>query len=135
MQTYDTNGKLLVTSGIVWKDTPEIAWSVDNGSAFDWTDLDLTAYTSATAKIAILCLQFTMGDTGTAGATDFSLRKNGTTDTTYFWRTSYTAPDWQSLTANLLLGLDTGQVMERKITFATGASALYASITVYGYVE
>jgi hypothetical protein len=102
---------------LVWKDasaspTPfPIANAV---TSVNWTDVDLTATTSATAKIAIIQLKLTPNTVGASGVCQFGVRKNGTTPTYYpLIRIDIEAPvagGFETLVTPI--GMDTGQVIE-----------------------
>ncbi len=73
-------------SKVIWKDESEMALELVNQSTdVAWTELDLTAFTSANAKFAILQLMIGV-DSITAGASNWArlaVRKNGTTPYVY----------------------------------------------------
>jgi len=102
---------------LVWKDasaspTPfPIANAV---TSVNWTDVDLTAVTSATAKIAIIQLKLTPNTVGASGVCQFGVRKNGTTPTYYpVIRIDIEAPVAGGFeTLVIPIGMDTGQVIE-----------------------
>ena len=119
----------------VWKDTPEEALSLANQAAtVTWTDLDLTAYTSADAKAVYLQLLINV-DTATK---DYWLgvRKNGTSPSYYpYLRVNADnahAGDLQ--TDMVIVGCDTGEVIEYYAYVEAGGQADFL-IYVMGYWE
>jgi len=121
---------------IIWKDASERALSDENRTTYlDWTGLDLTAYTSANAKFALLQLNFRAQDAGTAYDSWLQVRKNGTTPD-YFPEImiTNTDPDWCYRTLCPILGLDANRKIQYNITVATGAT-VDSWIDVLGYVE
>lgn len=125
-----------VVSKIIWKDASESAMAdSDRTSSLDWTDLDLTATTSANAKIALLEL-FIRTDSYTSGNTYLSVRKNGTTPDQYPMILADTVVTGFMSTrlGYCLLGLDSGQVVEYSITLGT-TTQVDTGIRVLGYVE
>jgi len=102
---------------LVWKDASAspspfpIANAVTN---VNWADVDLTAVTSATAKIAVIQLKLTPNTVGASGVCQFGVRKNGTTPTYYpVIRIDIEAPVAGGFeTLVIPIGMDTGQVIE-----------------------
>lgn len=123
-------------STVVWKAASEQAYYATSPSAFNWTDLDLTAYTSSSAKIAILELAIHVNNTGSAGEILFGVRKNGTTPGSYPAIKVYnTEPNNSLRNLIVIVGMDTGQVIERYLVLGTGASLHTIQANVLGYVE
>jgi len=123
-----------VVNRIIWKDASEQVRDVL--TAYDWTDVDLTASTSANAKFAIILLFLCAADTGTSSDTHLSVRKNGTVPD-YFpvvW-VGADDPNWHRHIVIAIIGLDAGQVIEARLVLATGATLNTAQINVLGYVE
>ena len=81
---------------IIWKDASERALSdEDRTTDLDWTVLDLTAYTSTDAKLALLLLSFRTRNAGTSWDNCLFVRKNGTTPSYQpFIYITDTEPDW-----------------------------------------
>lgn len=91
----------------------------------DWTDLDLTAHTSANAKFVLLILEHQ----DTCSANDnFSVRKNGTTPTINIGIIASNATQFASIMVTC--AMDSGQVIEY---YATDASD--TKIGIVGYIE
>ena len=123
-------------SKITWKDVSANAL-VDEGrtTALDWTDLDLTSFTSVYAKFALLLLRFHPSVAGTAGDSSLDIRKNGTTPSQYnHIKIAYVEGKWAYRRLFVIQGLDAGRIIEYKITPATGAT-VNSYIDVLGYIE
>ena len=126
-------------SEVIWKDASERALiDLNRTTTLDWTDLDLTASTSANAKFAVLkCLIHI--DSITAGSANYAwleLRKNGTTPT---YRAGITVDGgWiiagSYFVSEVIVGLDAGQIVEYKLT-AAGTVQFDSYIDVLGYIE
>lgn len=122
-------------SKVIWKDASTRPLE-DAGRTvtLDWTDLDLTAHTSANAKLALLRLAI-YTEPYTSGEVHLAVRKNGTTpmaypyvsgsreDVTAYWRRQF-----------VIVGLDAGQVIEYTIVI-TETATVYSYIDVLGYIE
>ena len=126
---------------LVWKDasaspTPfPIANAV---TSVNWTDVDLTTTTSATAKIAVIQLKLTANTVGASGVCQFGIRKNGTTPTYYpIIRIDMEAPvagGFETLVTSI--GMDTGQVIEYNITMTEAVGwDVTLGIEVLAYYE
>ena len=116
--------------GVEFKTNPERALTLANQSAVDWTDLDLTAYTSANARGAIL--QLSVMDSGGANG-EFRVRENGSGGAAYVpVARTQVAGIW--IHSPAIVGCDAGQIIEYKIS-ATGAGTANAWIDVLGYWE
>uniref|UniRef100_A0A6H2A2N2 Uncharacterized protein n=1 Tax=viral metagenome TaxID=1070528 RepID=A0A6H2A2N2_9ZZZZ len=123
-------------SKVIWKDAPAAVLDIDNqATSIDWTDLDLTAATSANAKFAILWMEFTVGALGASDWSTFYLRKNGTAATTPFWQMFHNWPDWFKITTVFIIGMDAGQVIEYKLVLPADANTAYITIHCLGYIE
>lgn len=124
-----------VVSKIVGKDASESALNLANqSSSTTWTDLDLTAYTSADAKWAYLRLAVHI-DSYASGYVLLRVRKNGTTPTRY--PLCYGAQeDASSNFAEIFVWaeMDSGQVIEYDI-FIDGTAQADFNIDVLGYIE
>lgn len=123
---------------LIWKDTPETALALSNqASTVAFTDLDLTAYTSANAKMALLQLKITVDTVGISNTQCYiQVRKNGQSAGLYggLVITENQAHNGAYFLAQVVVGLDSGQVME----YALGLSASWqidAQIDVLGYWE
>jgi len=119
---------------LIMKDEPGGALALLNQAAdVAWTDLDLTAYTSATSRIVKLELKINV-DTA---AVDYALfvRKNGGSDTFYpaLYVNSNEAHAFDIFSREVTLAMDTGQVIEYKLTAVGGQADFY--IAVMGYYE
>jgi len=128
----NTNGAI----ELVWKDASERPLNLANCvAAVAWTDLDLTATTSATAKIAVIQLRLTVNTVG-ATVCSLSVRKNGTTPTYFPQIRADTAFPIAGnyFTEVCLVGLDTGQVIEYTVAMGAGWDVDVA-IEVLGYYE
>ena len=123
-------------SKITWKDVSANALKDESRTtALDWTDLNLTTFTSANAKFALLLLRFVCPVTGTAGDSRLSIRKNGTAPAEYSHIvTTHFEADWTYNHLFVIQGLDSGQIIEYKIDVATGAT-VSSYIDVLGYIE
>ena len=121
---------------VIWKDVSANALTDESRTtALDWTDLDLTNVTSANAKFALLLLRFVPADAGTAGDSVLAIQKNGTTPTYYNEiRVGYVEGNWAYRHLFVIQGLDSGRIIEYKITPATGAT-INSYIDVLGYIE
>ena len=127
-----------VPAVVVWKDASEQAMLDTNRTAtLDWTDLDLTAFTSVDAKLAILNLRMVMDSIDGVAAAGLQVRKNGTTPD-YFPTIMITEKEGNvagaTLIQEVLLGMDAGQVIEYKIIIA-GTIQVDSMIRVLGYIE
>lgn len=125
-------------SKVVWKDVPERALRLLNQTEdLDWTDLDLTAYTSASAKIAILGLRLKIDSLTNTAVALWKVRKNGTTPS-YYPRIRAGSEMGDTTYADLfeyaLVGLDSGQVIEYELG-VTGTIQVDVEIRVLGYIE
>ncbi|MBA7573640.1 hypothetical protein ES708_15438 [subsurface metagenome] len=100
-----------------------------------WTDLDLTANTSADAKFAILLLRFHLVAQGTGSWNLLRVRKNGTTPTydsrIYLNNAEPVAVDRTLVT---IVGLDSGQVLEYTIDVNQDPT-VSSFIWLLGYIE
>lgn len=122
---------------IIWKDASEEALA-DTGRTTDlaFTDLDLTAYTSADAKFAILRL-FMYVNSITGGNATLDVRKNGTTpDKAGRIKVDANAGDVATSTSQgfVIVAIDADEVMEYEIE-VTGTIDLETQIAVLGYIE
>ena len=99
----------------------------------DWTDLDLTAKTSANAKIAILELLVKL-DSYTSGACQLQVRKNGTTPAYNVMIDKGDTAIGLDTLAMVLCGLDTGQVLEYRVRM-TGTLQADFEIWLIGYID
>jgi len=125
-------------SKVIWKATSENALTdSDRTASLGFTDLDLTAYTSADAKFAIVRLYIKIDSITPAATATLDIRKNGNTpDVCSRVRVS-------SLNGNIagaqdletaIIGLDGGQVLEYAITIG-GTIQVDSMIDVLGYIE
>jgi len=123
-------------SEVVWKDTPSNALTDLNRTvSLDWTDLDLTAFTSANAKFAILLLRMNI-DAHTDGDLYLHTLQNGTTPSV---STMILVKEANAVASSFwehycIIGLDTGQVIQYKITL-TGTAQIDSYLEVLGYIE
>ena len=124
-------------SKVVWKTTPSVAMTDPPRTVtLNWTDLDLTAYTSENAKLAILLIRFRATVIGAGAYSELEVRKNGTTATS----TPRLRIDGSGITAgtdqylDVVVGLDSGQVLEYRIDVGEGWT-VDSRIVVLGYIE
>lgn len=125
-------------SKVVWKDVPERALRLLNQTEdLDWTDLDLTDYTSADAKIARLQLRLVVDSLTDTATAQWKVRKNGTTPG-YFPRIWASSVKGDAGGANyykdVLVGLDSEQVIEYELS-VTGTIQVDVEIRVLGYIK
>ena len=118
---------------LIWCATDTTVLSLLNqGATVDWTDLDLTAATSASAKAVYLQLSLTVDN----GALDYILgvRRNGDTPTMYpcIRINSNVAVATDIWIDQVLVGCDSDQVIEYYL-FIGGGGQADCSITVLGY--
>ncbi len=124
-------------SKVIWKDASETALAdLNRTETVDWTDLDLTAYTSSDAKFAILGLRLRADILGTSD-TELRLRKKGTAPAAQ----QRLGLDAAGTTAGvfhrkqLIIGLDSGQVIEYTIVLGPGGWQVDSIVDVLGYIE
>lgn len=120
---------------VIWKDASERALAdTSRTTTLDWTDLDLTAFTSASAKIALIQPWFHV-DAWTSGKIAMYFRKNGTTPT-YFIQHEVSTPvaGLNYFSPPFLIGMDAGQVIEYLLEIGGVAQADFY-IEVFGYME
>ena len=124
---------------IVWLDTPvQVVAQTNKTSDIAYTDVDLTADTSANAAIAMLQLHVHI-DSIASGSVYLRVRKNGTTPTYppyIFWGDYYlTEGDYiENIVGSVLCGLDTGQIFEYNLDVA-GTIKVDAYINLLGYIN
>lgn len=125
-------------SGVVWKDASENALTDSNRTASKtWTVLDLTAYTSANAKLAVLKLSLFIDSITPAAYVYLSVRKKGTTPNVYPQVIAYSSHGdiaGALQEAVVIVGMDTEQVIEYQILLA-GTIQVDSYIDVLGYIE
>jgi len=124
-------------SRVIWKDLSQAALEdLNRTETLDWTTLDLTAYTSADAKIAFVRLQIHVDTVGTGARCLLRARQNGTTSVAFpeirVNKEAVTAGNYFSFTS--LVGMDSGQVIEYNIIIDTGWQ-IDSYIDVLGYIE
>lgn len=121
-----------------WKDTPSQVLNKGNQDAnIDWTTLDLTAYTSTTAKMVYLRMYICYPHS--AGTYTLNVRKNGTTtieDTSPGLRVNRfeCVTEGEIYFYDCIVGMDTNQIIEYKIGVSIVAHANFV-INVLGYWE
>lgn len=136
-ETYRYSGsawELIISSlvGIVWKDTQPVIFSSTASTGVGFTDLDITADTSAAAKIAIIQVMMHIA-AYTSGGIIFYLRKNGTTPV-YPIRVQFPAPaNGSYFFAVVMVGLDANQVLE--YAFTIDAATVDMGLYLLGYIE
>lgn len=121
-------------SQVFWKDVSvQVVADLNRTVTLDWTDLDLTASTSAAAKFAIVRV-VNKCDSWVSGDVTLALRKNGTTPTHYpmWWARTFAVNYFCG--GVLIIGLDAGQVLEYQIVVAITAQ-VDSYIEVLGYIE
>ena len=123
-------------TNIIWKDASERALSeLNRTTSVAWTDLDITAYTSAAAKFAVLNMVMALNAAGSANWNVFQIRKNGTTPTYVFeCAIPYNFAVESQHRFCVIIGLDTGQVIEYKIDVGTDCT-ISCTLDAMGYVE
>lgn len=124
-------------SSVIWKDASVRVMSDTNRTVTkNWTDLDLTGYTSANAKIAILHMLLISDITGPGdNVSRLLVRKNGTYPPYYpriFIGTTY--PDKSYVGMIAMCGLDASQILEYRIEIAAGAQ-MDSFLELLGYIE
>ena len=125
-------------SKIIWKDASvQVLADLNRVATLDWTDLDLTAATSANAKFVILAIRQGLDSITAPSYTYLQVRKNGTTPNFLPFIVlgtslgDITGADTGEI---LTLGLDAGQVIEYKI-IVIGTIQVDTHIHVIGYIE
>ncbi|MFW9991892.1 MAG: hypothetical protein ACFFD4_07805 [Candidatus Odinarchaeota archaeon] len=124
-------------SALNWKASPDQVLSdTDRTTDQDWTDLDLTAYTSANARLVFLRLRIHI-DSVSTGQVSLNVRKNG--DTPSYWPlVFFTDADGRTAGGDyyaiVMCGMDSGQVIEYKID-VSGTIQVDSYIEVLGYIE
>jgi hypothetical protein len=136
-KTY-VDTQVATKSGIVWKDASERAlFDANRSASLTWTDLDLTAYTSADAVIAIVKMELQVDSITPPGRAELGIRKNGTTPSYYpQLRVSDVNGDAAGAVRHMiaLIGLDSGEIMEYEIAIS-GTIQVDTFIEVLGYIE
>ena len=132
---FHSSGEAL--SKVIWKNSSESALSdLDRTVSLGMTDLDLTAFTSANAKAALVQLEMRADVIGTGNSCLLALRKNGTSPahrpSLQLDKAGATAAVYQF--EMVLIGLDSGRIMEYLITVGTGWT-IDSRIRVLGYIE
>ena len=121
----------------VWKDGSERAYSASINANTGWVDLDLTATTSANAKIALVQLKIDTNTVGGGTECYMAVRKNDTTPSYHpllFVNKIAFAGIVSSATLVTPIGMDSGQVIERSIVVGAGWT-IDVTIDVLGYWE
>jgi len=126
-----------IESKVIWKDaSARVLADLNRTVASGWTNLDLTASTSAAAKMAMLELIQGVDVLGT-GYTHLSVRKNGTTPTmqprVVMHPTEAAVGDY--FFTFVIVGLDTSQIIQYFIGVGTSAWQVDSYIDVLGYIE
>ena len=108
-----------------------------NDPACDWTAVDITGVTSARAKFAILECRFLVGTTGTSGVSQIQVRPKGSSDGigVIAAQCTYWMPNGHTIRNDFIVGLDSGQEFEYKITEAVGGAGYAIDLACLGYVE
>jgi hypothetical protein len=127
----------LIASKVIWKNNSEQAlYDTARTANSGWNDLDLTSYTSAKAKFAILLMRIQATVIGSGNSCTVTVRWKGTTTGEY---PSFSI-DKAGVTlgvagrATVVVGCTVGQVIEWFITVTTGWT-VYTWIDVLGYIE
>lgn len=125
-------------SNVIWKDASEVALSDTNRTgALAFTDLDLTAYTSADAKYAILLLRMVVDSVSEAAFAALQIRKNGTTPDdaprVYVGETKGDKAYGASY-CFAIIAMDADEVIEYTIAIS-GTIQVDSFIAVLGYIE
>ena len=106
----------------------------DATATVSFTDLDITAQTSANAKLAILNLSVHI-DSYTSGFVKLSVRKNGETPSYTLGCFGIDLPECNnSNQVQGIVGLDSGEVLEYQFEIS-GTAQADAIIDVLGYIE
>lgn len=138
-ETYRYSGsawELIISSlvGIVWKDTqPEVLVLPNQSSGIAWTNLDLTAETSASASKAILQVHYKI-DSYTDGTLRLELRKNGTTPALPVRIEIIPNATGSGIWQVVAVGLDSGEILQYALTL-TGTAQVSLSLYLLGYIE
>jgi len=112
---------------IIWLDSSVRVLNLTaNNPLNTWTDLDLTASTSANAKIAVLHITFRHS----SASQIVCIRKNGTTPDATFRITNQVAD--QNIEGSGLVGMDLGQIVEWHCDVLNASRIV---IDVLGYIE
>jgi len=124
-------------SKVIWKDGSETAMSDDNRTEdLIPTDLDMTPYTSANAKFAIVRLEMRADTIGTGNYCELRIRKNGTSPAhvpmLILDKAQVTAAVWHYQV--VIIGLDEDGLIEYFINPGTGWQ-VDSDIRVLGYIE
>lgn len=119
---------------VVWRATSDLTLNLLNQTATtDWTNLDLTAATSANAKFAIIKLMVHI-DSYSSGRVSVRVRKDGTT--TPVMDLEHHAPDMTTpyVYGMVIVEMATGQVIEYSTEISGTAQADF-QVRVQGYIE
>ncbi|MBA7590034.1 hypothetical protein ES708_32133 [subsurface metagenome] len=124
-------------SKIIWKDASQTALSdLDRTVTLTWTELDITARTSPTAKLAIIRLRLKADAVGTGSDSYIAIRKHGTAPAHH--------PQLRLDKAGTTVGVYNYQVViigldiDRKIDYAIVIGSNWqidSRIEVLGYIE
>ena len=137
-ETYRYSGsawELIISTlvGIVWKDTqPEVLSLLDQTATGNWTGLDLTAQTSAKAKMAMLQVYIKV-DSYTDGNIILSLRRKGTTPTIAVTVVPELVAG-KSIWSFRIVGLDSDKILQYRVTISGTAQADF-NVYLLGYIE
>ena len=122
-------------SAVIWKATSErILSDLNRTTTLAYTDLDLTAYTSAEATMAFVTFTIIL-DSYTSGIVRMKIRENGSVSPyvpVCYASISEVANNAWGYTSPI--GLDASQVMEYTIE-VTGTAQVDSYIDVVGYIE
>lgn len=123
-------------SQVIWKDASERALTDSNRTTtLNFTDLDLTAYTSAAAKFAIIQLRIHSDAVGASGYSYLTIRKNGTTPAyAPLIMLEYGMGAGNTYFLLGIVGLDAGQGIEYKI-YVDADFQIDSYIDILGYIE
>lgn len=125
-------------STVVWMNiSVRVLTDEDRTSTLGYTDLDLSAYTSANAKLAIIQLVITLNSITGGAHADLRVKKNGTGAT--YGSLVYVANTNGDIAGakdyvTAICGLDSGQVLEYAIPI-TGTINVTCAINLLGYIE
>jgi hypothetical protein len=122
---------------VVWKDlSGQALVDSDRTSTIDFTDLDLTSYTSSDTKLACLLLSIKPDTVGAGDYCSLRVRKNGQTagvqPVLFLGKNEATVDCYYY--AQVFVGVDSNQIMEYSITVGTGWQ-IDSWIYVLGYWE
>lgn len=122
-------------SKAVWKETVTVLTDSNRTESLDWTDLDLTAFTSSGAEFAMLLLRVSADTVGTGSYSYLQVRKNGSSSAYVpALRVALEVTEGVYYFEFVIVGLDSDQVLEYKISVGTDWQ-IDSRIDLVGYIE